>query len=174
MKIIFLMLAGWVFTTTSFYTLQFQDTDGINRNMSTYEGKKILLVNIATGSSRVGQLTRLQQLQQQFADSLVIIGFPSNSFGKESRTDTEIKQFCQGQHGVSFPIAKKGMVKGAGIHPVFAWLTSSTQNGVINDSIRGDFQKMLISKSGQIIGIYSPNLDPLSPEIVNAIHDPNY
>ena len=163
-----LLLSSWLFTT-SIYSLQFQTIDGVNQFMSQYQGKKILLVNIATGSSRVSQLAKLQQLQQQHADSLVVIGFPSNSFGHESRSDSGIKQFCQSQYGVSFLLAKKNPIAGSVIQPVYQWLTTQSENGVIGDPIKGDFQKILISGEGNVIGIFGPTVDPLSQELVNAI-----
>lgn len=152
-----------------FYNIQFQSADGTTHSMSEFQGKKILLVNIATGSNKAGQLARLQQLQQLYPDSLAIIGFPSNSFGKEARTDAEIRSWSQQNYGVNFLISKKVSVLGSDAHSLFQWLSSASLNGVNNEPIKGDFQKMLISPSGQIIGIFSPSLDPLSSEILNAI-----
>jgi glutathione peroxidase len=155
--------------TTSIYTVQFQNIDGGTVSMSQYQGKKILIVNIATGSSKVNQLAGLQQLQQQYGDSLVVIGFPSNSFGKESRSNAEIKQFCQSNYGVSFLLASKNPVSGAEIQPVYNWLTSISQNGIIGDTVLSNFQKFLINQSGQLVGVFGPSVDPMSQEMINAI-----
>jgi len=163
------LITTWI--VTNFYSLQFTDTNGVNHSMSEFQGKKILLVNIATGSSRVNQLAKLQQLQQQYSDKLVVIGFPSNSFGNETKSDAEIRQFSQSQYGISFLLARKNPVSGGTAHTVYKWLTTTSDNGVIGDNIRGDFQKMLINEEGALIGIFSPTLDPLSHEIVNAIQD---
>lgn len=167
MNIISLLTAFIV--SSSIYSLQFQDIDGQPVSMSQFQGKKVLLVNIATGSSKVNQLEGLQQLQQQYSDSLVVIAFPSNSFGKEFRTDQEIKQFCQNNYGVTFLLALKNPIAGPVNQPVYNWLTNSTENSVTNDPVRGDFQKYLISESGNLIGIFSPSVQPMSSELRSAL-----
>lgn len=163
------ILSAFISALVSFFSLQFQDSQGNTVNMSDFQGKKILLVNIATGSPRVNQLAGLQQLQQQYGDSLVVIAFPSNSFGNEGRSDAEIRQFCQGNYNTSFIIAAKIQVTGAGLPPVYNWLSRSADNGDMNLSIGGDFQKILIGKDGSIQGVFSPKLDPTNSEITDAI-----
>lgn len=155
--------------TTSIYTLQFQDTDGNTVSMSQYQNKKILLVNIATNGTRVNQLAGLQQLHQQYGDSVVIIAFPSNSFGHEPRTNTEIKQFCQSNYGVTFKIAAKNPVAGTGIQSIYFWLAHTSENGVMNGTVGGDFQKFLIDKNGSLIGVFAPSVTPTDSLIVDAL-----
>ena len=82
------------FFITSIYSLSITDVNGNTISLSAFQGKKIMLVNIATGSDKVAQLAGLQQLHQQYHDSLIIIAFPSASFGHETRSNSEIKQFC--------------------------------------------------------------------------------
>lgn len=168
-NIIFSLAASFVFIQTSIYSFNISRTDGGSINFSTFEGKKILLVNIATGSDKVSQLAELQQLHQQYGDSLVVIGFPSNSFGHESRSNAEIKAFCQSQYEVSFLLAAKGDVKGSGIQPVYNWLTKASENGQTNTIVKDDFQKYLISESGELIGIFIGSVSPLDPQIVSNI-----
>lgn len=162
------ILIGLAFTT-SIYSLEFQDVDGNTVSMNQFQGKKILLVNIATGSSKVNQLGALQQLHQQQGDSVVVIGFPSNSFDDEGRSNAEIKQFCQSNYGVTFLLASKNPVKGAQIQAVYNWLTNASQNGVMGDSVINNFQKFLISETGNIIGVFGPSIDPMSPEVIYAV-----
>jgi glutathione peroxidase len=157
--------------TGSVYELQFTDTDGNTVAMSQFEHKKILLVNIASGSNRASQLAGLQQLQQQYADSVVVIGFPSNSFGNEQRSNSQIKQFCHDTYGVTFLLAAKNDVTGESMQTLYNWLTKESENGVANQLVRGDFQKYLINSNGQLIGLFSSSVEPLSPEIVNAINE---
>ncbi|HRF25554.1 MAG TPA: hypothetical protein PLR98_15390 [Chitinophagaceae bacterium] len=154
---------------TSIYSLSFTDTDGSTVNMNSFQNKKILLVNIATNSPRVGQLTGLLQLKQQYGDSLVIIAFPSNSFGNETRSDVEIKQYCQQNYNVNFFIASKNSVFGLYIQPVYNWLKHTEENGVMDVEIMSDFQKILINKDGNIIGVFAPGVSPTDTSIVNAI-----
>lgn len=157
------------YVLTSFYSLQYQHSNGSTVNMSSYQGKKVLLVNIATNSPRVNQLAGLQQLQQQYGDSLVVIAFPSNSFGNESRTDAEISQYCHSNYNTSFLIAAKGAVTGSNPLPVYNWLSKASENGDMNLVIGADFQKILIAKDGSIQGVFSPKVDPMSDEIRTAI-----
>jgi glutathione peroxidase len=158
---------------SSFYSLSFQDSNGTTIAMSSFSGKKVLLVNIATGSSRVGQLAGLQQLQGQYGDSLVIIVFPSASFGAETRNDAEIKAFCQANYYTTFTIAAKGNVAGTNLQPVYDWLFKVTENGDMDLAIGGDFQKVLIGKDGKIEGIFSPKLEPTDSLLINAITSNN-
>lgn len=162
------LIAG-AFVLTSFYTLQFTDTDGNTVSMNSYQNKKVLIVNIATESPRVAQLGQLQQLQQLYADSLVIIAFPSNSFGNEPRSNAEIKQFCQVNYGVTFKIGAKNPVAGAGLQSVYSWLATASENGSMSGVVTRDFQKFLIDREGKIIGSFSPTISPLDSIIQNAI-----
>lgn len=154
---------------TSIYSLHFNDIDGNQVNLSTYQNKKILIVNIATGSPRVNQLGNLQQLHQLYGDSVVIIGFPSNSFGNESRSDAEIKQFCQSNYGVTFKIASKNPVAGTGIQSIYNWLARAGENGVTDIPMGKDFQKVLIGKDGTIMGFFAPSVDPMDEAIQSAL-----
>src|SRR4051812_1589015 len=92
--------------TTSIYSFTINNIDEGDIMFNNFHGKKILLVNIATNSSRVDQLGQLQQLHEQHPN-LVIIGFPSNSFGNESRSNSEIKSFCGESYGVTYLLAAK-------------------------------------------------------------------
>lgn len=154
---------------TSFYSLQFSDIDGASVFMSNYQQKKLLLVTIATGSARVNQLGELQQLQQQFGDSLIIIAFPSNSFGHEPRSGSAIKQFCQSNYGVTYKIAALNGVAGTTVQPVFQWLASSSANGMMDAVAGADFQKFLINKNGQLVGVFAPSVSPLHQTVTDAI-----
>ncbi|MEI9811071.1 MAG: glutathione peroxidase [Bacteroidota bacterium] len=156
---------------TSIYDLQFTGIDGNTISVNQYAGKKILLVNIATGSSRVNQLAGLQQLQQQYGDSVVVIAFPSNSFSREARSNAEIKQFCEANYGVTFLLAAKNPIAGPEIQSMYHWLTNRSENGETDEPVKGDFQKFLVSKNGELIGVFAPSVDPMSTEIRNAIEN---
>ncbi len=158
---------------TSIYSLHFNTSTGTDTSMSAYEGRKILLVNIATASPRASQLAGLQQLQQQYGDSLTVIAFPSNSFGNEPRSNSAIRQYCDSAYGAGFQIAEKGNVTGAQQTAIYQWLTSRTVNGVTGAAIIGDFQKYLIGKDGSIIGVFSPVVTPTDSLITKAITNAN-
>jgi glutathione peroxidase len=153
----------------SLYEVSYFNAAGETKSFGQFEGKKILIVNIATGSPRVDQLAGLKQLQQQFADSLVVIAFPSNSFDNEPRTTEEIVLFCNQQYGINFLLGAKGNVTGPDKTTIFSWLADKTMNGVMNAPAIGDFQKFLIDKDGSIIGTFAPSVSPMDPKIISAI-----
>lgn len=159
-----------VLATTSIYTYTATSLSGSTIRFSDFQHKKIMIVNIATGSPRINQLAGLQQLQAQFGDSLVVVAFPSNSFGKESRTDAEIKNFCELVYHTTFPVAQKGAVIGSGTQPVFQWLGSQGHNGVMDAAPKQDFFKWLISEQGELIAVYAGAVEPMDPTILEAIH----
>lgn len=156
---------------TSFYDLQYSDIDGNNQTVDQYRniGKKILFVNIASGSARVSQLAGLEQLQSQYANKLVIIGFPSNSFLHEPLSNEGIKNFCITNYNVSFKLASKAPVTGSEIQPVYKWLTDKLENDMISQHVDGDFQKYLVNEDGLLIGVFSPAIEPLDAKIIDAI-----
>lgn len=166
--ILFSLITAFLLNT-SFHSLQFQDVDGNTVSMNQFEGKKILLVNMATNSSRISQLSGLQQLHEQYGDSVVVIGFPSNSFGHEPLSDSAIKSFCQNNYSVSFLLAAKNPIAGPLNQSVYNWLTSITENSVTDDPVKGDFQKYLISETGTLIGIFSPAVEPMSNQLTSAL-----
>lgn len=157
----------------SIYTFNFTDLDGNIIHMNNFQGKKILLVNIATESPRVSQLSELQQLHNKYGDSLTIIAFPSNSFGHETKSNSEIKQFCQNNYGATFLIARKAVVAGTGVQEIYSWLANGNENEVGDIIIGADFKKILINKEGKIVGIFSPSVKPLDPLLTNSIINSN-
>ena len=163
-------LLNYVFSAiTSFYSLSFTGNNGAVISMSQFKDKPVLIVNIATASPRASQLSELQRLQEKFSDSLVIIAFPSASFGNEQRTDAEIANFCHQQYATTFTIAEKGPVTGAVIQPVYNWLTVIEENGASSGGVSGDFQKFLVNRKGELIGIFSSSIHPDNVIIENAI-----
>ena len=157
------------FYLSSIYSFQVTDIDNGTIDFNDFQGKKILLVNIATGSSQVSQLGELEQLKQAYSDSLVIIAFPSNTFGHESRSNIDIKQFCQSQYNTTFRLAGKGSVLGGDIQPLYNWVTHQSENGVLNNDVAADFQKYLVDKDGSLIGVFGSDVSPMDSTIQNAI-----
>jgi glutathione peroxidase len=163
------IIALFALLLTNFYSLNFQNSEGQSINMSGFQNKKVLLVNVASGSKRMSQLAELQQLQNNYSDSLVVILFPSNSFGKEPMNDQQIRQFFQSNYTGSFQLAAKSSVAGAGKNPIYEWVSNQEENGKMNLAIVGDFQKILIGRDGTIEANFAPQLNPLHPLITNAI-----
>ena len=151
------------------YDYNIPSASGDTIRFADYRGKKILLVNIATGSNRIGQLQELQQLQQQYTSELVVIAFPSNSFGNEPLGDSDIIALCHNQYNTSFPVAAKADVAGSGKQALYQWLGNVGLNGAYALEPKEDFRKYLISSTGEIIGSFAGELSPVSNLIINAI-----
>jgi glutathione peroxidase-family protein len=144
---------------------------GTTINFNNYQNKKILLVNVATSGSGAAQLAELQQLYLQHKDSMVIIAFPSNSFGNEHRNDSAIKSFMHDSIGISFPVAAKSCVRGDSANVIYQWLGSKLQNELMNARVKKDYQKFLVDKDGWLVGAFDSVVSPLSPLLQNAIHN---
>lgn len=164
-----LLAAALLLIQTSFYALSFTSSEGASINMEAFKGKRVLLVNIATESPLAAQLAGLEELQQRYRDSLVVIGFPSNSFGRESRSDAQIREYSQTTYGGRFLLAQKAPVKGGDAQAVYRWLSRQSENGMMDEEVLGDFQKYLINEDGLLIGVFAPSVDPLDHCITDAV-----
>jgi glutathione peroxidase len=153
----------------SIYSFSVISIDGTNINLSQFKGKKILIVNTASTSKYVAQYGKLEQLYQKYKDSLVIIAFPSNDFNHESASTGQIKNFVTSNYHISYILASKQSVVGAGISALYKWLSASTQNGVMDNPVIEDFCKYLIDDNGNIIGVFAGSVDPMDNVIQNAI-----
>jgi glutathione peroxidase len=154
---------------TSFYDHSLPGVNGTTINLNDYRGKKVLIVNIATGSSQVEQLSSLESLHQQHKDSLVIIAVPSNSFGNEPLNSQAIHERLTTDYNAHFLVTAKVDVTGISMLPLFGWFNSSESNGTMNIPIVGNFQKILINGQGKIVGVFSHTEDPLGETILQAI-----
>ena len=99
-----------------------------------------------------------------------MIGFPANNFGgQEPGTNTQIKEFCKKNYGVSFPMSEKVSVKGDDIDPLFRWLTTKNENGVMDAEIKWNFTKFLLDENGKLIGVFPSKVTPTSEEITKLL-----
>jgi len=160
-----------MFAQQSFYDFKVETITGEEVSLSMYKGKKIMVVNVASKCGLTPQYKELQALYQQYQEqNFVILGFPANDFlSQEPGSDEEIKQFCEINYGVTFPMMSKISVKGNDIHPLYEWLTNKEQNGVWSGSISWNFQKFLIDEQGNFVKSIGPRTSPLDDEIVNWI-----
>jgi glutathione peroxidase len=156
----------------SFYDLSVVLISGKKLPFEKLKGKKILLVNSASDCGYTGQYAELQKLYQHAREDLEIIAFPANDFKQQERgSDEEIAAFCMKNYGVSFPIAKKSqVVKGERQHPVFRWLSNSSQNGWNDKGPSWNFGKFLINEEGVLTHYFEPSVSPLSDEVIGAVH----
>ena len=155
----------------SIYDIQLKSLDEASQiNLAQYKGKKILIVNTASKCGYTPQYAELQQLQQKYAEKLIIIGCPCNQFMDQEPGDAaEIATFCQKNYGVTFPISEKLDVKGSKQHPLYRLLCNKSENGALDATVGWNFNKFLINEQGQLIAYYPSGVKPLAPELVSAI-----
>jgi len=140
--------------------------DGGELNLADFKGKSILLVNTASYCGFTKQYDGLQALwDAKRDDGLVVLGVPSNDFGQqEPGAETEIKEFCEVNFAINFPMSEKLVVKGAAAHPLYKWLKQET-----GASPRWNFYKFLIDGDGQAVTYFSSMTKPQSKKLIRAI-----
>ena len=152
------------------HNISIKDIDGNLIELSSFKGKYILFVNVASNCGFTKQYADLQALYQNYMSDLVIIGLPCNQFGaQEPAREEEIKQFCTKNFGVSFILTEKIDVKGNNIFPLYTWLTDKKYNGVLNSSVKWNFQKYLVDRDGELINYFYSTTNPLSDKITSLI-----
>ena len=155
----------------NFYDLKALTIDGKEFDFSSLKGKKVLIVNTASKCGNTPQYAKLEELHKRYGgDEFIILGFPANNFlNQEPGTNEEIKEFCSLNYGLTFQMMSKISVKGNDMHPVYRWLTSKEENGVMDSEVKWNFQKYLLSEKGKLARVIRPKEDPLSDEIVGWI-----
>ncbi|MEO6315431.1 MAG: glutathione peroxidase [Chitinophagaceae bacterium] len=154
----------------SFYALQGEMRDGTMLDTSLLKGKKVLLVNTASGCGFTEQYDQLQQLFKQYKNQLVVLAFPTNDFGEEKTSDEEIAIFCRENFRVSFPILKKSIViNKKHQNDIFNWLSDPRKNGWNKVAPKWNFCKYLLNEEGLLIGYFGSAIEPMGDEIINAI-----
>lgn len=171
---LFSPILSLLFFLTSIHSYQFSTINGGTVDLSQHTNKKILLVNIASSSADAGQLQQLEQLYQQYHDSVLIIAIPSNSFGNEPKDSAALTSWLYDSLQVSFPVAMLSAVTGGNKHPLYDWLGDANKNGIANITIKKDFQKYLINKNGELIGFFESHVQPNSTSIQNALQSSSY
>lgn len=137
--------------------------------LSQLKGKKVMVVNTASKCGLTPQYETLEKLYKQYGgEKFVIIGFPANNFMKqEPGTNSEIREFCTANYGVTFPMMEKISVKGDDIHPLYKWLTTKSENGVVDAEISWNFQKFLIDEEGNVVDYLKPREKPDSEKVLS-------
>ncbi len=156
---------------TSFYLLGANLINGNAFDFTQLEGKKVLLVNVASDCGYTPQYTTLEKLYQLYREKLVVLGFPSNDFkGQEPGSGEEIERFCQVNFGVSFPLFEKRSVLNPGSHQVFEWLCQEKQNGWNQIRPSWNFCKYLVDEKGNLQAIFQPHISPMSKAVISKIN----
>jgi glutathione peroxidase len=152
----------------SFYDFKVKTLEGKEFDFSTLKGKKVMIVNTASKCGFTPQYKDLEELYKQYGgDDFVIIGFPENNFmNQEPGNATEIREFCTQNYGVTFPMMEKISVKGKDIHPLYKWLTTKSENGVMDSEVKWNFQKYLIDENGKLQEVIYSREKPNSDKVI--------
>lgn len=172
------------------YDIPVKKIDGTQTSLGEYEGKVLLIVNVASKCGLTPQYDQLEALYKSYKDKgLVVLGFPANEFmAQEPGTNAEIAQFCRATYGVDFPMFEKIVVKGEHKHPLYQKLTAAIPRGEnkpgedfdakmaaygakIGDSneIRWNFEKFIVSRKGEVVARFMPNVEPDHELVKKAI-----
>lgn len=152
---------------SKFYQMQAVTLQGQPFAFSALKGKVVVIVNTASRCGFTSQYAALQKLYERFHNKgLVILGFPSNDFGgQEPGTNNEIESFCKLNYGVTFPMMEKGPVTGSAMQPVYRYLLDQLPGA----SIKWNFEKIVVDKSGKVVAKFASSIDPLDSRIVELI-----
>ncbi|HZV67931.1 MAG TPA: glutathione peroxidase [Saprospiraceae bacterium] len=171
---IFILISTFSFAQTkTFYDFTATNIDGEKVSMSQYKGKKVLVVNVASECGNTPQYAKLEELYDKYgSEKFAIIAFPANNFGEqEPGSNAQIKQFCTEHFHVTFPMMSKISVTGDDIDPLYAWLTTKSENGVLDAPVTWNFQKFMIDENGHVVGSVKPKTNPDTKEILDWIEE---
>ncbi|MEM9751422.1 MAG: glutathione peroxidase [Pseudomonadota bacterium] len=152
----------------SAHAFSFEDIDGAELPLSAYEGKAVLVVNTASRCGFTPQYDGLQSLWESYRDQgLVVLGVPSNDFGaQEPGSNAEIKEFCEVNFDVDFPLAAKADVTGGDAHPFYQWAAAQLGDDA---RPRWNFHKYLVAPDGTLAAWFGSNVEPTSKPVTRAV-----
>jgi glutathione peroxidase len=151
-----------------FFDLSVKSLNGEELNLNQFKGKAVLLVNVASKCGFTKQYSGLQLLYDKYKENgFVVIGIPSNQFGQqEPGSNNEIKDFCETNFNITFPMTDKVDVKGKNTHELYAWAKENHGNSTIP---KWNFHKILINKQGKIEETYGSFVKPMSKKLITKI-----
>jgi glutathione peroxidase len=147
---------------TDIHDFSARTIEGAEQSLAAYRGKVLLIVNVASRCGFTPQYTGLEALQRKYADrGFAVLGFPCDQFGaQEPGDENEIKNFCRLNYDVTFPMFAKIEVNGAGAHPLYSHLKTSAKGLLGSESIKWNFTKFLVDRSGKVLKRYAPQDKP--------------
>ena len=154
---------------TSLYDLPLKDIDGKDATLEPYKGNVMLIVNVASKCGNTPQYAALEKGYEKYKDQgFVVLGFPCNQFkSQEPGTAAQIKEFCHGTYGVTFPMFDKLDVNGDTRHPLYTQLAGPASP--YPGDIKWNFTKFLVGRDGHILARFEPKTQPNDPEVTKAI-----
>jgi len=153
------------------YDIPLQRLSGEDTNLGEHAGKAVLIVNVASKCGLTPQYAGLEALHERLADrGFSVLGFPCNQFGgQEPGTSEEIAEFCSTTYGVTFPMYAKIDVNGSERHPIYQELTAVPDAKGEAGDILWNFEKFLVSPSGEVVGRFRPQVKPEDSDLLTAI-----
>ena len=147
---------------TDIHDFSARTIDGVEQSLAAYRGKVLLIVNVASRCGFTPQYTGLEALQRKFDErGFAVLGFPCDQFGaQEPGDENEIKNFCRLNYDVTFPMFAKIEVNGAAAHPLYVHLKTSAKGLLGSESIKWNFTKFLVDRSGKVLKRYAPQDKP--------------
>ena len=160
-----MVMTASLFGASSVHEFTLNSIDGKPAPLSAYQGKVVLIVNVASRCGFTPQYAGLEALYEKYKDrGFTILGFPANNFGgQEPGTNEEIKTFCSSKYNVTFPMYSKISVKGDDKAPLYQFLTAT------GGEIQWNFTKFLVDKDGKVVARFEPKVTPESPDVAEAI-----
>jgi len=154
----------------SIFSTPLKTLHGNDTSLGAFEGKTLLLVNVASKCGLTPQYTGLEELQKTYeTKGFSVIGFPCNQFmGQEPGTAEEIEEFCSRTYGVTFPLMEKIEVNGEDQHPLYGQLNQVADAEGYSGDIRWNFEKFLVTRDGAVAR-FAPQVEPNDPALVSAI-----
>ncbi len=150
-----------------FFDFRIKSITGETIHLSDYKNKVILIVNTASYCGFTNQYSELQELWDNYrSKGLVVLGVPSNSFNQEKKTESDVKDFCEVNFNINFPITSITSVKGDDAHDIYKWARDNYGKSAIP---KWNFYKILINKNGKIEETYSSLTKPMSNKITKKI-----
>ena len=151
------------------YDYEFNSIDGDLIKLSQYEGKVIVVVNVASRCGYTPQYEDLQTLWSEYkSKNLVVLGIPTNNFRQEPGNNKEIKNFCETNFGITFPMTEKISVIGNNSHPFYKWARKDYGIGAIP---KWNFHKIIIGKDGKVAETFSSITKPSSKKFIKVIEN---
>ena len=152
-----------------FYDFKINDISGNELKLSKFKDNVVLLVNTASYCGFTKQYDDLQYIWDKYKDNnFVVLAVPSNTFNQEKKSNNEVKEFCEFNFNITFPITEISEVKGSNAHPIYKW---ATENFGSSAKPKWNFHKILINKDGKIIETYSSLTNPKSKKITSKIEE---
>jgi glutathione peroxidase len=158
-----------VWAAESLYDLQLKDLEGKDTSFKAYQGKVLLVVNVASKCGYTPQYAGLEKLYEKYKErGLVVLGLPCNQFGgQEPGSSQEIQQFCSSRYQVTFPVLEKIEVNGPHRHPLYQILAGP--DSPVAGDIRWNFTKFLVGRDGKILKRFESKAAPEAAELVQAV-----